>query len=139
MAHFLIVAVAVAFLAPDDRARTIINSYAFSKQYTVTITDEALKQAPSWKDDAENPPLSARKAIKLADDTKDSLVKDSKDYKWVLRSASLELVPDSGGKWFWLVNYEAEFQRGGSGVPFGLRLAVLMDGKVVKPEVKEYP
>ena len=78
-------------------------------------------------------------AIKLADETKDSLVKDSKDYKWVLRSASLELVPDSGGKWFWLVNYEAEFQGGFSGVPYGLRLAVLMDGKVVKPEVKEYP
>jgi hypothetical protein len=136
MARLHVTAVAVAFLAPSLDAPTLY-SYAFSKQYIVTISREALEKSPSWTDDAENPPLSARRAIRLANGMKDSIVKDSNDFKWRLRSASLE--PAGDRKWYWLVYYEAEFQGGAStGQPNHLRLAVLMDGEVIKPEVKDF-
>jgi hypothetical protein len=113
-------------------------SYAFSKQYIVSITSETLEKSPTWKEDDENPPLPARKAIRLANKMKDSLVKDSKDYKWKLQSASLQ--PSDAGKWYWLVHYDAEFQGAGStGVPDHLRLVVLMDGTVVKPVTNARP
>jgi hypothetical protein len=135
MSRFLAAAVAVVFLASAARAEITLWSYAFAKKYTVTIIDEALKKSPAWENDAENPPLSAKKAIKLANEIKDSLVKDSKDFKWKLRSASLE--PAGEDKWYWLINYEAQFQGFSSGIPNHLRLVVLMDGTVVKPEVKD--
>ena len=137
MGRLLAAAFAVAFLAPVVRAERItIYSYSFSNQYVVRVSGEDLEKSPSWKDDAENPPLSAKKAIKLATEMKDSLVKDSKNYKWTLTSARLE--PAGGGKWYWLIYYEAQFPIG-TGIPDHLRLVVLMDGKVIKPEVRKYP
>lgn len=137
MRHLIAVAVAMAFLVAPVRAETTLYSYAFSKQYIVSISDEALEKSPPWKEDAENPPLSARKAIKLANEMKDSLVKDSKRYKWVLQFASL--YPTGEGKWYWLVHYDAEFQGGSTGIPNHLQLVVLMDGTVITPLVKDYP
>jgi hypothetical protein len=135
MPRFLAAAVAVVFLASAAHAEFIFWSYAFAKQYKVTISEEALKKSPAWQSDAENPPLSARKAIKLANEMKDSLVQDSKGYKWELQSASLEPADDD--KWYWLINYEAHKPGLSNRRPDNLRVAVLMDGTVVKPEVKD--
>jgi hypothetical protein len=135
MTRLLAGAVAVVFLTSAARAEIVLASYAFSKQYIVTISDEALEKSPTWKDDADNPPVSARKAIELANETKDALVKDSKQFKWRLGSASLR--PAGKGKWYWLVYYEALFQGVSTGFPHHLRLVVLMDGKVIKPEVRD--
>jgi hypothetical protein len=112
------------------------SSYAIPNNYTVTISSDALAKSPSWKDNEENPPLSARKAIKLANAVKKSLVKDWDDYKWVLVTA--DLTPDGDEKWYWLINCEAHPQVGASsGVPFCLKLVVLMDGTVVEPQVRK--
>jgi len=114
------------------------NSYVFGKVYTVTITEEALKKSPAWKSD-ENPPLSAKKAINLAAAMKDTLVKDSDDHAWGLESASLKPFLD---KWYWQISYETRVMArgiggsGSSGPPTLLHLVVLMDGTVVKPEVR---
>jgi hypothetical protein len=138
MSRLLAIAATLAVSAAGLGFDRSVGSYAFSKQYWVTIPREALDKSPSWNDDADNPPLSARKAIKLATQMKDSLVKDSKDFKWVLSTASLEPVGDD--KWFWLINFEAQFQGGLlDGHPHFLRLVVLMDGTVIKPQVKNYP
>lgn len=110
-------------------------SYAFSKKYNVSVTSDALEKSPTWKEDDENPPLPARKAIRLANEMKDSLVTDSKDFKWKLQNASLQ--PADAGKWYWLVHYDAEFQGGSTGRPDNLRLVVLMDGTVIKPVIKD--
>jgi hypothetical protein len=136
MSRFFAAAFLIALLSPLVHASPTFVSYAFGKQYAVTISREALENSPAWKDDVDNPPLSARKAIKLAEELKNALVKDSKEYKWKLVSA--ELHP--GDKWFWLINYEAKFQLGdSSGIPNNLRLVVLMDGTVIKPEVANWP
>jgi hypothetical protein len=137
MARLIVVAVVAVFVAMPVRADTTYSSYAFSKQYIVSISRAALEKAPSWKDDADNPPLSAKKAIKLANEMKDSLVKDTEDFKWKLESAALK--PAGDGKWYWLVHYDAVFQSAPTGQPNHLRLVVLMDGTVIKPVIKDDP
>jgi hypothetical protein len=111
-----------------------IGSYTADRQLAVSITNAALLASPPWDGKAENPPLSARKAIALASTKKDKLVKDSEDWKWHLESASLR--PSDEGRWFWLVSFVAYPQRAMlAGVPPTLRLVVLMDGTVVEPKV----
>ena len=124
------------FFAEPCHADIVHYSYAFSKQYVVSISDDMLEASPSWKDDAENPPLSARKALTLATEMKDTLVKDTQEFKWALRSCTLQ--PADGDKWYWLVRYEAEFQGASTGRPNHLRLVVLMDGLVIKPSVRDH-
>jgi hypothetical protein len=135
MTRYLFATVATALLVPSVSSDVCYYSYAISANYTVTVTHEALANSPSWKKDEENPPLSARKAIKLANEMKDSLVKDSENYKWKLDGATLKSAGDE--KWYWLIRYEAEFQGNLIGQPPFLNLVVFMDGKVVKPEVKK--
>lgn len=127
----------LAVLAAVAGAEIRVGSSSPGKLHLVTITDEALKNTPSWKDDAENPPFPAGKAIKLANEMKDSLVQDTEDFRWELQTATL--TPAGGGKWYWVVEYE--FASKGrisiSGRPYTLRLVVLMDGTIEKPVVKD--
>ncbi len=111
-------------------------SYAFGKKYKVEISDEALRRTPIWRDDSDNPPVSARKAIKAADEMRLKLVNDTEDFKWRRESAAIIFLGNSG-RCVWEVNYEARFQGNSSGVPNRLRLFVLMDGTIVQPEVSD--
>lgn len=106
------------------------------KVYGVTVTDTTLKKSPSWKDDVDEPPLPARKAIELADEAKNALVKDTKQWAWRLESLGLRRrIPRSGPeKWYWLARYETQLLDGGlGGRPFDLYVVVLMDGTVLSP------
>jgi len=107
-------------------------SIAFGKVYWVTATVAALDKAPVWKDDAANPPLSARKAIKLADEARGRRFKDPDEWEW--RRALVELCDAGKGRWYWSVRYQAYYK----GIVYFLRLPeiyllVLMDGTVVEP------
>jgi hypothetical protein len=109
-------------------------SYAGGKKFAVTVPDEAVKKAPAWKDDSDDPPLSARRALKAADAVKDRLLGDAKTgYK--LDGLTLEPYPLSkeGSGWIWVANYRST--AGSAGVIPFLRLAILMDGTVVEPVV----
>ena len=111
-----------------------IYSHFNSKKVSVEVTELAVNKTPSWLESSENPPLSARNAIQKASKLKDTIVVDTKNEKWVLRSAAL--CPFHGEKWYWLIHFEAQpLGFGLAGVPSNLILAVLMDGTVVKPEV----
>ena len=113
-------------------------SYADGKQFRVDFRREDVAKAPQWKADAENPPLSPRKAIKLANAVREKLVKDNDDWKWQLDSITLVPTNERHEGWFWLVNYNQEFVKGDLiGVPPILVLAVLMDGTVPEPTVKK--
>lgn len=133
MLRYMIAYGLVACAASNASAQ--IYSYAFGTKYEVTISRNALEKSPAWEHSADNPPVSPRKAIDLANAIKDSLVKDTTRHEWRLVSASL--VPaNAPGKWYWLVRYEAHVRVGGSsGIPDHLQLVVLMDGKAIQPKV----
>ncbi len=117
-------------------------SYASEKMYMFEITPETLAKSPSWDRNTDNPPLPARKAIRAANVLKNKLVKDSKDYKWYLVSATLEQdwsESSDPGKWWWSINYEAHVRAGGeTGGINRLDIIVLMDGTVVEPKISDY-
>ncbi len=116
-------------------------SYAFGKCYIFEITPEMLDKSPSWDEQADNPPLSAGKAIRLATSLKNRLVKDSKDFKWRLISATLDHTWGSGSdaakKWWWSVRFEARFRGDETGRPNHLEVLVLMDGTVIEPKIED--
>ncbi len=110
-------------------------SYAFGRVYWSTIADDALAKTPRWKSSEENPPVSARKAIQLADARREQLVKDTKDFKWSRVSVAIEFT-ERPEECYWKISYEAHIRVGGeSGVPHHLDLYVLMDGKLIEPAV----
>ncbi len=139
MIRLLTIVCTIALSSPHVFAQIGFASYAFGKQYWVEVEYETLEKTPVWKDDAEDPPLSARKAISLATEMKNSLPKDSPGHEWVLESAALE--PTSNDRWIWLIAFRARHidphvLQQGPGVH--LRLMVLMDGTVIKPKISDH-
>jgi hypothetical protein len=135
--------------AADDQipiAGEQIPSYDVGRAFLVTITDDAILRSPSWRPSEANPPLAARKAISLAEAKRSKLVKDKlgqDGWTWSLDSAELVprdrfglLGPPPCHRWYWLIIYTARPNRGLVDDPADLRLAVLMDGTVVEPEVQ---
>lgn len=127
----------LALLGAAQTPRDVeVYSVAFGKVYRTAATRAALDKAPVWKDDADNPPLAARKAIKLADDARGRAFKDTDDWEW--RRDTVELCDLGGGRWYWSVRYRAYYK----GIVHILRLpevhfVVLMDGTVAEPSVVE--
>jgi hypothetical protein len=87
-----------------------------------------LAATPKWKDDEENPPLSARKAIIAARKIIAKLTPYGKDA--TLCSPVLKLR-ESNGHWFWVVYFSADdFRQFRSTFP----VVVLMDGVSLLPK-----
>jgi hypothetical protein len=121
--------------APKSIDADATAGYAFGKSYTIVVGEEDLKKAPAWDQSAENPPLSARRALKLATDSRQAIIPGHAEWKWELRYLGLR---ESEGRWYWLAYFEAFRRRGSSsGIPPHLYVAVLMDGTVVKPEIRD--
>jgi hypothetical protein len=136
--YFTFVIVLVSLPTPLSASKGLA-SYAEGKSFVVGIEDEDLLKSPAWKSDAQNPPLSARKAIELATEQQKALVKDSKGHKWEFVTA--DLTPDTSvDRWYWEVTFTAHVRPGGTPPGFeSLRVIVLMDGRVLKPVIKPYP
>ena len=113
-------------------------SYAFGKVYASKIGEVALAKSPAWLEAAENPPVSARRAMTLADAKRERLVHNTKRYKWRRESTAIEFVKGPDRPYpFWHIHYEAHDRAGETGIPSDLDLFVLMDGSVIEPVVTE--
>lgn len=106
-----------------------------SSGFKIEITEEAIQKTPAWRDENDNPPISVRRAIRLADGLRDKLVKDTTEWRWRLETASLvPWWPDlPSGRWFWEIRYHAYNEGGYTGPSNDLNLVVLMDGSVIQP------
>jgi len=137
MLRFVVAAIAVVGLPAPLAASKGLASYAEGKSFYVEISDEDLLKSPPWKSDAENPPISARRAIDLATQQQKMLVKDSKGRKW--RFVTADLYPDSSvDRWYWEVTFAIDTRPEDLSPQENLRVVVLMDGKVLKPVVRPY-
>jgi len=125
-------------LSADDEATFVGTD--FDDTYTVTVTLGDLQKTPSWITRTENPPLTARKAMKRATDFKNTFVKDAPGWKWRFAYIGLRHAATAGAseKWYWVAHYKEYPTHGGlGGAPPDLYVVVLMDGTVVKPVVKK--
>lgn len=120
-------------------------TYFFGKQGVLRLNDDAMLQSPKWTLNTPNPPVSAKTAIEKGGMIKRQLLKDNHDWIWGL--ASVALTPFNAENpgdeetprcWYWLVTYEAFPTGGMTGPPSQLEVAVLMDGTVVRPEIRDY-
>jgi hypothetical protein len=117
-----------------------LEGWDMTKTFTITVTDADLRNTPSWSGEG-NPPLSARKVIRLLTPVKESLIHNEKGYHpWRLSRLGLKQGDQAPGKWYWVACYEAFVDVAGGGQtggPLTLYLVVLMDGRVLKPVVTQ--
>jgi hypothetical protein len=112
---------------------TYISYPVGGKDYETTVTQEMLKQAPQWPPESEHPPLSPRRALKLAEEYARENFKPHKD--WVRELEAISLTPYADG-WFWDVSYawSPKPPVGLGGLQPFSHVFVLMDGTVIPPD-----
>ena len=110
------------------------NSFIPGKDIAVEVPDS---YGPKWMSNNNSPPLSAKKAIELAIDKRKSMFGTRQEHVWVLQHASLVPTDARNGHWHWRVLFFEEFKHASSGGPPCLELAVMMDGTVVEPSIKD--
>jgi hypothetical protein len=112
--------------------------FGVRQRYTFTVTDEDIAKTPIWAEDAEQPPLPARKALSLA---KHKLTEvEGSPKQWRLDSLSLSPWRD-GRHWIYLARYEEvrEPQTPDGwilGPPRIIVIPVLMSGVAVDPKIE---
>lgn len=109
---------------------TIAYSRVGGKDYAAIITKKALSRSPEWRQEDENPPISARKAMKLAAKKKDLFFGDESK-EWRFESVSLTKLWEN---WYWVARYQP---RAPSKARQELRIVVLMDGTVIQPTLAD--
>jgi hypothetical protein len=132
----LLVGMCASILADDDDQAAFTSWFRIDQtRYVARLTTATLAKSPPWSEDAENPPLSARKAMRLAHKEKERLTANAR-FKalWMFEDARLRSVADlrdCKDRWFWVITY-TESHAVSSGPPIRLPIFVTMDGKVVK-------
>ncbi len=111
-----------------------VMAYAEGKRFEFSIRLAELRRAPKWSEEDENPPLSIRRAEKIAKGKLKALLVDPENWTRddiVLKQSGL------GDRWFYVVEFtkpvegDNELQR--------MRVVVLMDGTVPEPIQSKSP
>jgi len=129
--------IAVLFVATGVQAE-LIASYSLSsydsntgRRFDFEVTREQLLRAPAWGADQDSPPLSPRKADRLAVAKFHQLVSNTN--AWERKQIILENMGD-GVHWIYIVEYTRVGETlAGLSMPF--RVVILMDGTVIEPKV----
>ncbi|HVA45004.1 MAG TPA: hypothetical protein VNH11_01340 [Pirellulales bacterium] len=132
--------IAIALLALIQVQETddmfCLTSRAFGKTYKSRMAHDALLNSPTWdKEKADIPPVSPRKAIRLAEKMRNSVVKAPDDWEW--HTVDLHLFLE-GDHCVWHATFQAMPIEPAAGlVPRHeeVTLIVLMDGTVIEPVV----
>jgi hypothetical protein len=106
--------------------------YAFDKTFVNELSAERFAAMPDWDEEDDNPPISARTALRLARRMRDSVIEIPDGFVW--DRGSLTIVRTTK-HCFWLVNFKASKPRDNG--KHRLSIVVLMDGTVVKPVVAD--
>ncbi|GAA5505584.1 hypothetical protein [Novipirellula caenicola] len=88
-----------------------------------------LESMPAWNAAAANPPLSAKRALLIADRIRRERLRDNKDWKWGLRSLTLHPLDTKNQIWCWRIEFDAEpVSHDVIGAMPALSTIVMMDG-----------
>jgi hypothetical protein len=135
----LIALVASSQITENDKF--CVTSLAFGKTFKSNIDRDAFVNSPGWdQEKTDSPPVSPRKAIRLAEKIRKSVVKAPDDWKWHATTLQLFLTGGHGNHCAWHVTFQAMPVEPEAGLlPHyqEITLIVLMDGTVVKPVVAD--
>ena len=131
--HLMLLSASLILLSAPAFSQSIKEtSYRNGKAYTVKVSDEDIKNTPSWNPEKEDvAPVSLRKAIEIARANLKRFATKADD-KWDVRIVELHQM----GKDRWL--YEVDFycflvKCGDDSDSF--TIYVKMDGTIVEPEI----
>lgn len=105
------------------------------KAFESKVSSDVVAKTPTWSPEAENPPLSARRAIRVARKQMEALVHNPS----VWRLDTIQLL-DMGDHLHWMYIVEFERQYPPDFAVYGdhsLRILVLMNGVAITPRPKE--
>lgn len=136
---FVILSVALLLSMSAIAFSQSIKSSSFSNGfiYSYEISDDTVKNTPSWNPEKEDAPLSFRQAISIARASLKRFVPKADD-KWEVLEVKLQRIGTNypvrkDDKWI----YEVEFycNLGKCDVTDGFRIYVKLDGTIVEPEI----
>jgi hypothetical protein len=105
-------------------------------EFTTRLTDDAAAESPTWNPADPNPPLSARAALGIADKVRKEKLRDKDGWKWGLDTIELKPLDPAKNTWCWSVVFVAYPNGGLGGEAPRVHVIVLMNGKVIEPEVR---
>jgi len=135
MRKLTLILLVLVFGVQFGSAVEIWSSYVKTNRYDFTVQDDEIAKTPVWRERDEHPPLSARKALRLARARLAELISDSK--AWPLDK--LSLTERSHGHWVYLAVFEFPHIPSPSGPSIKMTIPVLMSGVAVKPKVSPWP
>jgi len=110
-------------------------SYHEDKQFLFELDRVQMESTPSWDENQQNPPISARHAFNAARKRLATLVSMSE--KWDLIEIVLRPMPaPTVGKWIYVVKFRPPvFSKDPKGSVSTVDLIVLMDGIALQPTI----
>jgi hypothetical protein len=119
----------------QDKEWSRFTRYVDGSKYTFKVTAEELQNLPSWNPETEDVPLSARKAIEVAQRNLARFVPTPD--KWTLDHIELtRMVKD---KWIYEVYFDCLSEDcGRPDSDWSFMIYVKMDGSIVEPVIESY-
>jgi hypothetical protein len=105
---------------------------ADGKSFSFSVTEQTVRKTPPWRSNAAHPPFPIRRAIAIARQQLDRLVRDPA--VWQFEQICLSEFPE--GRWVYFVSFHREYPP--NVAVFGadyFHIPVLMDGSTVRPKV----
>ena len=132
----LAIALAISRMTTDRALEISVpdNSYAWS------VTESQIKDSPTWEKVADNPPVSAKRAILISQQIIEQLNESSKSLSvgsWNLESMSLVRIdknrfyPDADEKWCYLLEFSGVNIPLHGGAPYRFAALILMDETII--------
>ena len=116
--------------AAAQEAEYTAEGEAFGVSYSSYVFRESLEKTPRWERNAEHPPVSARRALRIAE-KEAGIVSAREGYERRVHQVALVPVRD---RWIWEVSFIWKGRvGGGTGIPDYLQVIILMDGSAIKP------
>jgi|GEM_PF-3054500 len=122
-----------------DIADVVFSSHGLDGVTESKVSQEDADGSPTWNVTNANPPISACRALAIANSVRKERLIDTGRLQWNLVSLALYPIDGENNKWCWCVTFQALPKRGplfGPSIEF--RVFVLMNGKVVPLVTKEY-
>lgn len=122
----LLVSTVLSTFGKDNVVFTLTTYYA-GAQYESVVTQEMLANAPAWKTNVDNPPLSSTNAQLAA------ISYAKQKFNVELKAKHISLKSFGDGHWIYIVDLifpELDRPRPSDGFLLELKLIILMDGSV---------
>ncbi len=101
-----------------------ISAYNNNQKYEYLIKKSALEKSPKWNEDEQNPPLSPRSAVNIAENTLKIYIPETS--QWKLNQLTLRKVSDS---WVYVVSFIGPHPKGQyDGIVSTFEIPVVFDG-----------